>query len=241
MSQSLKAHMAEESLNEQLAACTERCLNMDAPLAERLSAFADEVRRLSPEFTGVVERMIERLKSSGVGESSPKPGEQMPEFVLPDQNGILVSLADLLQQGPLVVAFHRGHWCPYCRINAQALQTIQTGVRERGGNLIAICPETGRFGAELSDEEGEPLRVLSDIDNGYALLLNLAFYVGDEKREAMTQAGWDISRYQGSPNWTLPIPATFVIGTDGVVKARFIDPDYRRRADTTDILASLVK
>lgn len=233
--------MAEVSLNEQLEACTERCLDMDAPLAVRLSTFADEVRRLSPEFADVVERMISRLNANRVGDAAPKPGELMPEFVLPDQTGALVSLSELIAQGPVVVAFHRGHWCPYCRINAEALQAIQSGVRERGGNLVAICPETGRYAAELSGEGREKLRILSDIDNGYALLLNLAFYVGDEKREAMTQAGWDISGFQGSQNWTLPIPATFVVGADGIVKARFIDPDYRRRADTDEILMLLTK
>jgi peroxiredoxin len=233
--------MAELSLNEQLEACTDRCLNMDAPLAERLSTFADEVRRLSPEFADVVERMIERLRATGVGESSPKPGDEMPEFVLPDQSGRLISLSELIAQGPVVLSFHRGHWCPYCRINAGALQAIQSSVRARGGSLVAISPETGRFGAELAGEGTEALRVLSDIDNGYALLLNLAFYVGDEKRAAMTAAGWDISAYQGSANWTLPIPATFVVGRDGIVKARFIDPDYRHRADTEAILESLTK
>ena len=77
------------------------------------------------------------------------------------------------------------------------------------------------------------------MDNGYALLLNLAFIVGDEKRIAMTSAGWVISPYQGNGNWTLPIPATFVVGADGLVKARFIDPDCRRGMDTDLILTAL--
>ena len=74
--------------------------------------------------------------------------------------------------------------------------------------------------------------VLSDMDNGYALMLNLAFLISDEKRRAMIKAGWDFSPYQGNANWTLPIPATFVLIAGGRVKARFIDPDYRRRMDT---------
>jgi hypothetical protein len=81
--------------------------------------------------------------------------------------------------------------------------------------------------------------VLSDMDNGYALLLNLAFYVGDEKKKFMSAAGWDITPFTDSDAWTLPIPATFVVGQDGLVKARFIDPDYRRRMDIGDILAAL--
>jgi peroxiredoxin len=71
------------------------------------------------------------------------------------------------------------------------------------------------------------------------MMLDLAFFVGDEKRRAMTQAGWDFSPYQGNDNWTLPIPATFVVSSDGLVTARFIDPDYRKRMDTDAILEAL--
>jgi peroxiredoxin len=231
--------MAEKGLSQQLEECTERCRKMDAPLAVRLQTFADDVRRLSPEFADIVERMVARLKNTHVGESAPMPGEPMPEFVLPDQHGHLVTLDALTQNGPAVIAFHRGHWCPYCRINAEALVAIQSDIKNMGADLVAITPEIERFGAELAGGNGSGLRVLSDINNGYALLLNLAFFVGEEKRQAMTAAGWDITQYQGDDDWTLPIPATFVVGQDRIVKARFIDPDYRRRAGLEDILAAL--
>jgi peroxiredoxin len=67
-------------------------------------------------------------------------------------------------------------------------------------------------------------------------MVNLAYLVDDEKRQAMIGAGWDISPFQGNMNWTLPVPATFVIGRDGLVKARFIDPDYRKRMESSEIL-----
>ena len=83
------------------------------------------------------------------------------------------------------------------------------------------------------------LSVLTDLDSGYALELQLAIKIEDEKRLAMTRAGWDISAFQDNENWTLPIPATFVVGSDGSVKARFVDPDYRKRMDVDDILDAL--
>jgi peroxiredoxin len=138
-----------------------------------------------------------------------------------------------------VIAFHRGHWCPYCRINARALATLHGDVQRLGAKVIAITPEVEKFNAELSSNAEAKFPLLSDMDNGYALFLNLAFLVDDEKRHAMIGAGWDFSPYQGNTNWTLPIPATFVVGRDGLVKARFIDPDYRRRMDTTVILETL--
>jgi len=231
--------MAEKTLAEKLEESTERCRNMDAPLGARLRAFADDVRALDPEFAGVVDHMVGRLREAGAGEEAPKPGEPMPEFVLPDQDGRLVTLSGLLERGPAVVAFHRGHWCPYCRINASALAAIDDEVKAGGAMLVAITPEVEKFTSELGAAARARFPILSDMDNGYALLLNLAFYVGDEKRRYMTAAGWDVAPYQGNESWTLPIPATFVVGRDGRVTARFIDPDYRKRMEIDDILAAV--
>lgn len=231
--------MAERVLADELAACTERCRSMEAPLSDRLSAFAADVRRLSPDFADVVERMITRLRSAGAGEDAPQPGEEMPDFLLPDERGRLHSLQEYLTRGPVVVAFHRGHWCPYCRISATALAEAYPNIRLRGAELVAITPEVEKFNAELKAASGAPFPVLSDMDNGYAMMLNLAFYVGDEKRKNMSAAGWDITPFNDSDAWTLPIPATFVVGRDGVVKARFIDPDYRKRMNVDDILTAL--
>jgi peroxiredoxin len=231
--------MAEPSIAEILEETTERCRNLDMPLADRLQAFANEVRALNAEFADTVERMVARLKAAGAGENAPQPGEPMPEFMLPDQSGRLVSLADLIARGPVVVAFHRGHWCPYCRITADALSRIHDSVENLGAELVVITPEIERFNEELRSAVGARYPVLSDMDNGYALMLNLAFYVGDEKKTLMKYAGWDIPPYNANDNWTLPIPATFVVGSDGLVKARHIDPDYRKRMDVEAILEAL--
>jgi peroxiredoxin len=81
--------------------------------------------------------------------------------------------------------------------------------------------------------------VLTDIDNGYALSLNLAIWVGDELRHLMGASGRDLPRYQGNDTWFLPIPATFVIARNGRIVARFIGPDYRKRMAVEDLLAAL--
>jgi peroxiredoxin len=231
--------MTERSIAEILEEATERCRNLNAPLDKRLQAFADEVRSLSSEFASVVDRMVERLASTKVGEAAPRPGEPMPDFMLPDQDGRLKSLSDYTDRGPTVISFHRGHWCPYCRINADALNRIYDDVLELGGDLVVITPETERFNAEMRSAVDARYAVLSDMDNGYALMLSLAFYVGDEKKKLMKFAGWNIAPYNSNDNWTLPIPATFVVGADGLVKVRHIDPDYRRRMDVEDILAGV--
>jgi peroxiredoxin len=231
--------MAENSLAEILEQSTRRCRDADAPLAERLKLFADDVRSLSPDFAEVVERMIGRLQSSGAGLAAPTTGEPMPPFLLPNQHGELVSLEQLLTEGPLVIAFHRGHWCPYCRINADALAKLHPTVAELGAQIVAITPEVEHFTSELKSDAKAPFPILTDLDNGYALALNLAVWIDDEKRAAMIEAGCDISAFQANDYWTLPIPATFVVGADGVIKERFVDPDYRKRMPMEDIIAAL--
>ena len=231
--------MSEKTFAEILEEVTESSRMMDAPLAERLRAVADEVARLSPEFAAIVDRMVERLKASNVGETAPRPGELMPDFLLPDEAGHLVRLADLLEQRAVVLSFHRGHWCPYCRLNADALARIAPEVDRLGGQIVAISPEKRRYAAELKSYAKAPFPILADVNNGYALELNLLFWVGDEKREAMRAGGFDIAPYQGNETWMLPIPATFIIGQDGMVKARYIDPDYRHRMDIDALLDAL--
>lgn len=231
--------MTDETLSEKLEKSTARCLAMDAPLADRLQAFADDVRTLSPEFVEIVERMIARLRNLGVGSSAPKAGEVMPPFVLPAENGKLVALESLLETGPAVISFHRGQWCPYCRINAAALASLQERVAGLSAKIVAITPNIEQFNVELQSNAQGSFPVLSDLDNGYALQLGLAFRVPDEKRLAMSASGWDIAPYQGNNGWILPIPATFVVGTDGIVRATFIDPDYRKRMAIEDIITAL--
>ena len=94
-------------------------------------------------------------------------------------------------------------------------------------------PDQQHFTAGLKAESHAPFPILTDID------MNLAFWVGAEMQELMTGAGWDVSRSQGSNTWLLPIPASFVVGTDGEVKSRFLDPDYRKRVAVEDLIAAL--
>jgi peroxiredoxin len=222
-------------LDEKLAQCRE----LDAPLAERLRIYADEVRRIAPAFAATVDGLVHRLIESGAGTTSPQVGEPMPPFLLPDERGRLVGLDDLLADGPVAIAFHRGHWCPYCRINISALARAEAALAPEGRHVVAIMPDRQKFTAWFKADARAPFPVLSDMDNGYAISLNLAFWVGDAMKAAIADAGRDPGASQGSDQWMLPIPATFVVGTDGIVAARFVEPDYRTRMAIEDLVAAL--
>ncbi len=226
----------EESPYAAIGRVFDRVRDMDAPLNARLLLLAEAVRQGSPEFARAVEILVARIAGAGLGRSAPAIGEAMPAFLLPDQNGRLVRLEDLLQRGPAVISFHRGHWCPYCRLTASAFAKVQYEIGP--DHMVAITPETPGFNIRLIERTGIAYRVLTDPDSGYGLSLNLAFWVDDGFASLMRGVGQDLSVYQAAGAWVLPIPATFVVDSTGMVVARHVDPDYRRRWEVDDLVAA---
>jgi peroxiredoxin len=231
--------MTSSSLAAALEEAFQQCRNMDCSLNEKLEALGESVRKLSPAFAETGDRLVDRLKRSDAGAAAPRVGEPMPPFVLPDDQGHLVDLENLSEEGPVAVTFHRGHWCPYCRINTDALARAQRELAADGARIVAIMPDRQQFAGEIKSESGAPFPILTDLDNGYALALNLAIWVGEEMERFIAEAGWDVPRFQGNSSWMLPIPATFVVGEDGHVKARFVDPDYRKRMAMEDLVSAV--
>ena len=215
-----------------------RARELDASLGEQLRAFADAARQRRPDFAAAVDRLVERLRRYGAGETAPQPGEPLPPFVLPDDAGRMISLDRLLEQGPVAVTFHRGHWCPYCRININALARAHGEIAAEGGQIVAIMPDRQKFVAELRSQSNVPFPILTDMDNGYALSLNLTIWVGAEMQRMM-EGRQDLPAFQGNSSWMLPIPATFAVGRDGLIRARFVDPDYRKPMAIAEMLAAL--
>ena len=163
----------------------------------------------------------------------------MPEFLLPDSSGRLVSLDDLIAEGPAVISFNRGHWCEYCTIELTALRQGLNEIAAHGAKVVSIMPESEAFTTKAAANAGNAFKVLSDIDNGYALTVGLAIWLGERVRTLYLSHGLNLERFQNSPNWFVPIPATFVVGRDGVIVARHVDPDFRNRMDIEEIVAAL--
>jgi peroxiredoxin len=133
--------------------------------------------------------------------------------------------------------FFRGHWCPYCRLNMRAVTQAEARIRAMGAQVVAIMPETRQFTGHLKAEAQAPFPILTDLDNGYALSLNLAIWLGTEIQQLLSYQ--DMAKFHGNDGWMLPIPAVFVVGRDGLVKARFVDPDFRKRMEIDDLLEAL--
>jgi peroxiredoxin len=222
---------------ERLKLAFQRCREMEGTLDEQLQAYAAAGREIFPAYSEAVDRLVVRINENGGGENAPRPGQRMPSFVLPDESGRLVTLPSLIERGPIAVMFFRGHWCPYCRLNARAVIKAYDRIKAMGADVVAIMPETQEYAAKFKSEASAPFPVLTDLDNGYALSLNLAIWLGVEIERLLSYL--DMASFHGNDGWVLPIPATFVVGSDGVVKARFVDPDFRRPMAIEDLFAAL--
>ena len=208
--------------------------DLDLPLSVRLQAIASEVRARSLPFAEAVDTFVARLERAQAGVSAPQVGEVMPPFTMPDHEGRLVSLEDIVAEGPAILAFHRGHWCPYCRLNMVGLTEIQDQVAP--ARIFAISAELRRHTQDLRAESGARFPFLTDLDAGYALSINLAVWVDDLMSSMIAAAGWDVPGFQGGSAWVLPIPAVFIVDESGVIRTRHVDPDYRQRMELADIL-----
>jgi peroxiredoxin len=224
---------------ERLKLAFQECRDMEGTLREQLEAYAAAGREIFPAYGEAVDRLVARLHENGGGENSPRPGDPMPPFILPDETGRLISLRWLLQKAPVAVMFYRGHWCPYCRLNVRAVIQAHDRIQASGGQVVAIMPEIQEFAEKFKSDSHAPFPVLTDLDNGYALSLNLAIWLGTEIQQLLSYE--DLSNFHGNDGWVLPIPATFVVGRDGLVKARFVDPDFRKRMEIDDLIAALKK
>jgi peroxiredoxin len=214
-----------------------RVRDRDFSLQQQLRTLAETLRRECPEFAAAVDRLVARLRHYGAGEAAPKIGDPMPLFVLPDERAQKVSLEELLNRGPVAVIFHRGHWCPYCRININALVEAHKAL-PASAEIVAIMPDRQKFVADLKRQSQVPFPILIDADNGYAMSLNLTIWVGAEIQKMIERRR--LPTCQDNSSWMLPIPATFVVGQDGLIRARFIDPDYRNRMMISNLLAAML-
>ena len=182
---------------------------------------------------------MERLRAGQIGELAPQLGEVMPPFMLPDQDGRIVTLEGLLASGSLVLSFNRGHWCPFCRIELEAFDRAHAELLSLRARVVSIMPDRQPYTRELAASFKEPLTILTDMDNDYALSLGLAMWVGADIRDLLVEDGTLLPHFQGSEAWVLPLPATYVISSDGRVAARYVNPDFRERMEVAEVLTAL--
>lgn len=211
-------------------------------LTEKLKKMAEASRNKTPsEKRAIMEDSIEKIRASHLLKNALKVGEKMPQFSLPDFKKGMVSSADLLKDGPLIIVFYRGGWCPYCNLQLHDLQKHMNEINSAGAQLVAISPQTPDTSLSTAKKAGLSFYVLSDADNKVAKEFKLVFQLPEDLKKIYRDFGIDLEKSNGSISWELPLGATYIVRKDGIVSFAFLDADYKKRAETKDVISHLQK
>ena len=209
-------------------------------LAEKLQA---KLYELAPMVPGFVQRMMRKadddLAAGGLIEKAKKVGDAAPDFELPDHEGNVVKLADLLADGPVVLSFYRGGWCPFCQVELAALREALGEINAAGARLVAVTPALPERTMVTAMKHELEFPILSDAGNGVARRFGLVFALDPNLRPLYRQIGVDLADFNGSDTWEIPVPATYVINKDGTIRFAYVNTDYKQRAEPTDIIAAI--
>jgi peroxiredoxin len=215
-------------------------LDPNATLEQQIAEFnAQLATQAPPSVVDQIRRHINRLIESGVEKNALPMGAKAPSFTLPDALGRPISLAGLLQQGPVVVTFYRGEWCPYCNLQLHAFQQVLPQIKQLGATLIAISPQTPDHSLSMSQKHELAFPVLSDQGNQVARQFGLVYSVEEDIRTLFKSIGSDIPAFNGDESWEIPLPGTFIIAQDGTIRLTYADADYTHRLEPSALLESL--
>jgi peroxiredoxin len=214
-------------------------------LQAQLDAFKADFESGKPPYNAprpvieIMRRATAELIVTGAASRTKKTGEIAPSFSLKDPNGNVLSSAELLLRGPLIVTFYRGAWCPYCNMELKALEAAKAKFDKYGASLIAISPQAAANSRKSVQQNELTFPILSDPHGKVSEAFGLRFHLPDYLIELYKGFKNDLPLFNDDPSWTLPMPARFVIGQDGVILYSEVNPDYTRRPEPEDLLPVL--
>jgi peroxiredoxin len=180
------------------------------------------------------------LASSADTSGFVKAGDMVEPFSLPDANGVPGDLSRLLAQGPVVIVFYRGAWCPYCNLTLRTYQSeLLPELQKLGASLVAISPQTPDGSLSAKETNELAFTVLSDVGNVVARSLGITHGFSDELRATMLAEGGDLGKINGTGEWELPHPTVLVLDRDGSVAFADVHPDYTSRTEPAAILTAV--
>ncbi|OJJ20129.1 hypothetical protein BKI52_16795 [marine bacterium AO1-C] len=229
-------------------------------LQDELNALRSELdKQVPPEANQIMEDLILDLKQMDYAAKGPQTGDNIEDFILPNiylnkqvgekiQDFILkthlgeeVQLSKLLTNGPVVINFYRGGWCPYCDVELNALQRALSEIEANNGQLVAISVEAPDQAINTQATKKLDYLVLSDVDCKVAEQFGILFDVTPGYDGMLNSFGIDLKQHNDADKSQLVIPATYVINTDLTVSYAFLDEDFRKRADINEIIDTLKK
>ena len=169
-----------------------------------------------------------------------KKGDLAPTFNGINQYGDSISLAELVNKGKVILFFYRGHWCPYCNKHLSQLQDSLQLILDKGASVIAITPENSEYIEKTTSKTGATFNIL--YDQGHQIMDAYKVSFQEKKSKAKSYKiflGGDLEKAHGDSDYILPVPATYIIGSDGKISYVHFDTDYKKRATVTEIINQL--
>lgn len=194
---------------------------------------------LPEEVQAIVMKNFEEIMSSDYGDKALNEGSTAADFRLPNAKGEETQLSKLLENGPVVLNFYRGGWCPFCNLEFKSLHDILPQIQERGATLIGVSPELPDNSLDTIEKHQIKFEVLSDVGNKLARQYGLVMSVPEVIRPLYLEWGLDLPNFNGDETWELPIPATYVINTDGKIVAAYVNKNYTERMEPYEVVTAL--
>jgi peroxiredoxin len=193
------------------------------------------------EIQAIHTRVIGELKKSGAAERALQTGSTAPAFKLSDHNGKVVRSSELLANGSLVICFIRGRWCPFCVGQMEAMNAIYSELQSAGASFVAISSQTMHQSDLMADQHKLRFPLLSDAQSNVARQFGLSYRVPEYQQEIYRRVFVNLPFANGDESWELPIPATYVLNGDGVIRYSSVSPDYTTRPEPADIVDFLIR
>src|SRR5437667_8351406 len=191
------------------------------------------------EIREIHARVVAELKTSATAERALPAGTRVQNFKLKDHDGKLVSSAELLSKGRIVICFIRGRWCPFCVGQVEAMNLLVPDIQQAGASLVVISPQTVQQSYFMRDQHKLRFPLLSDAGNVVAHQFGVAYKVPDYQQTLYKRVFVNLPHANGDESWELPIPATFILDRDGTVLYASANEDYTERPELAEILQIL--
>lgn len=212
------------------------------PLREQFAERKQVIAQYVPAETQAVHtRVISDLKRNGIETKVLNIGSTAPAFELPDQNGKIIFSRDLLSKNRLVMCFFRGRWCPFCVGQLEAMNRIVDDISGFEARLIAISPQTVQQSFFMSEQHKLRFPLLSDEGNRIARQFGLVYRVPEDQQAIYRRVFVNLPLANGDESWELPVPATFILNSDGIISYRSVNADYTTRPEPLELLQRLAE
>lgn len=206
---------------------------LDVKRQDGASKFTEEKKKIYADG-------IASVSDSGILDTALNVGDKALDFSLKNQLNQTVSLYDQLKDGPVVLTWYRGGWCPYCNITLHYLQDKLPEIKTAGATLLALTPELPDNSLNTSEKNNLEFSVLSDVGNVIGKNYGVVFKLTPEVATIYNN-GFGLNEKNGDASNQLPLAATYVIDTNGIIQYAFLDADYTKRAEVSEIIAALKK